>query len=131
MTGAAAEPGATIIYDGDCPFCSRYVQLVRLRESLGRVEMVNAREGGPEVAEVERAGLDLNEGMVLKLDGRLYHGDECMHMLALLSTPSGSFNRLNRALFRSAAAARLLYPALRAGRNTTLRLLGRSRLGSG
>ena len=117
-----------IVYDGQCPFCSRYVQLVRLRETLGQVQLVDARKGGPQVAEVRQAGLDLDEGMVLKLDGRLYHGADCINMLALLSTPSSGFNRLNAALFRSRTASRLLYPVLRTGRNAVLRLLGRSKL---
>lgn len=123
-----SEPKAWIIYDGQCPFCSRYVDLVRLRESLGRVELVDARHGGPIVDEVVSAGLDLDDGMVLKMGDRLYHGDECIHMLALLSTPSGAFNRVNGAIFRSRTASRLLYPFLRTGRNATLRLLGRSKM---
>jgi predicted DCC family thiol-disulfide oxidoreductase YuxK len=122
------EAEAWIVYDGQCPFCSRYVQLVRLRESLGRVQLVDARKGGPEVDEVRQAGLDLDEGMVLKLDGRLYHGADCIHMVALLSTPSSWFNRVNAAMFRSRTASRLLYPVLRTGRNTVLRILGRSKL---
>lgn len=124
----ASQPRAWIVYDGECPFCSRYVKLVRLRDSIGPVELVDARRGGPVVDEVVAAGLDLNEGMVLKLDGRLYHGDACINMLALLSTPSGAFNRFNAAVFGSRKAARALYPVLRAGRNATLRLLGRDRM---
>jgi predicted DCC family thiol-disulfide oxidoreductase YuxK len=123
-----SETDTWIVYDGQCPFCSRYVQLVRLRETLGQVKLVDARKGGPQVEEVRRAGLDLDEGMVLKLDGRLYHGAECIHMLALLSTGSSWFNRINAAMFRSRAASRLLYPVLRTGRNAVLRVLGRSKL---
>jgi predicted DCC family thiol-disulfide oxidoreductase YuxK len=125
------EAETWIVYDGQCPFCSRYVQLVRLRESLGRVQLVDARKGGPEVEEVRQAGLDLDEGMVLKLDGRLYHGADCIHMVALLSTPSSWFNRVNAVMFRSRTASRLLYPVLRTGRNTVLRMLGRSKLNPG
>ena len=128
MTPDTDEPGAWIVYDGQCPFCSRYVQLLRLRDSLGEVRLINARDGGPVVEEMQRAGVDLDEGMVLKLDGQLYHGHDCIHVLALLSTPSGPFNRINAALFRSPRAARLLYPILRAGRNGVLRLLGRSKI---
>jgi predicted DCC family thiol-disulfide oxidoreductase YuxK len=76
------KPVAAIVYDGQCPFCSRYVELVRLRESLGKVELIDARDGGPLVGAILVAGLDLDDGMVLKLDGRLYHGAECLHMLA-------------------------------------------------
>lgn len=121
---------AVLIYDGDCPFCSRYVRLVRLRDSLGGLALVNARDGGPIVEEVRAAGLDLDEGMVLRMDGRLYHGDACIHRLALMSSPSGGFNRLNRLIFSSPTASRLLYPVLRTGRNAALRLLGRRRMGA-
>jgi predicted DCC family thiol-disulfide oxidoreductase YuxK len=117
-----------IIYDGDCPFCSQYVRLVRLKKSLGDVDLVDARAGGPVVHEAIAAGFDLDDGMVLRMDGRFYHGDACIHRLALLSTPSNGFNRLNRLIFSSRAASRLLYPVLRLGRNTALRLLGRKRL---
>jgi predicted DCC family thiol-disulfide oxidoreductase YuxK len=126
---ARQEPIAWIVYDGDCPFCSAYVKLIRLRESLGRVELVNARDGGPLVAEALAAGADLDQGMALKLDGRFYFGDECVHRLALLSTPSGLFNRVNARVFRSRAASRTLYPVLRAGRNAALKLLGRRKFG--
>lgn len=124
----AETQGAAIIYDGDCPFCSRYVKLVRLREALGQVDLVNAREGGPLVDEVQRAGLDLDEGMVLKLGDRFYHGADCIHMLAVLGTSSGLFNRVTGTLFRSPVVARSLYPLLRAGRNATLALLGRRKM---
>jgi predicted DCC family thiol-disulfide oxidoreductase YuxK len=129
--GGEAQPGAWIVYDGDCPFCSRYVRLVRLREAVGPIRLVNARDGGPLVEEIRRAGLDLDEGMVLKLDGRLYAGAACVRRLALLSTPVGTFNRVNRAILSSATAARVLYPILRSGRNLALRLLGRSQIGHG
>lgn len=119
------EPAVSIVYDGACPFCSRFVRLLRLRDTLGRVELYDARDGGRIVDEILAAGLDMDEGMVLKMDGRLYHGEQCIHRLALLSTPSTRFNRLNRALFRSRTLSRLLYPILRAGRNAVLRLLGR------
>jgi predicted DCC family thiol-disulfide oxidoreductase YuxK len=118
----------TIVYDGDCPFCSHYVRLVRLKKSLGDIDLVDARAGGRIVDEIIAAGVNLDDGMVLKMDGRFYHGEACIHRLALLSTPSNGFNRLNRLIFSSRTASRLLYPALRLGRNTALRLLGRKRL---
>lgn len=120
-----AETGAALIYDGECPFCSAYTRFVRLRDAVGPVQLVDAREGGPLVDEVLGAGFDLDEGMVLKLGGRYYHGSDCIHMLGALSSGSSPFNRLNGWIFASPARARRLYPVLRAGRNTVLRLLGR------
>ncbi len=117
--------GITILYDGECPFCSAYIRLTRLRASVGPVRLVNARSDDPLVAEARIAGLDLNRGMVVKLDGQLHHGDAAMVLLATLSTGSGVVNSLMRWAFRTPNRARLLYPLLVTGRNLTLRLLGR------
>jgi predicted DCC family thiol-disulfide oxidoreductase YuxK len=121
---------AVIVYDGDCPFCSSYVHLLRLRESIGPVAVVNAREPSPAVDEVLSLGLDLDEGMALKYHGQWYHGDDCIHMLALLSSRSGVANRIMAWLFQSPRRAHVLYPWMRAGRNFTLRLLGRRPIAS-
>src|SRR2546423_970043 len=59
-----------IVYDGDCPFCSSYVALLRLREQYD-VHLVDARRQ-PAVA--ARYGLDLNEGMIVELEGTVHHG---------------------------------------------------------
>jgi hypothetical protein len=66
--------------------------------------------------------------MVLRVGGVYYHGSACMHMLALLSTRATLFNRINALIFCSQERARRLYPILRAGRNVTLKILGRSRI---
>lgn len=123
-----APEGPVIVYDGECPFCSAYVRLLRLRDAFGTVRLVNARSADPVVDAVRAAGLDLDAGMVLKLGGQLYSGDRCLHMLALMSTPSGIFNRLASAVFASPRLSRRLYPVLVAGRNATLRLLGRRKI---
>lgn len=131
MEKISESAGPVIVYDGECPFCAAYVRMTRLRDSAGPVRLVNARDGGPEVDEIRAAGFDLDRGMVVKLDGRHYHGDEAMTALALLTTPSGLFNRAMATLFRSPAVARVIYPPMVAGRNLTLRLLGRRKIGSG
>jgi predicted DCC family thiol-disulfide oxidoreductase YuxK len=117
-----------LLYDGDCPLCSQYVVHVRLKAAVGPVTLANAREHPALVEEVRRLGYNVDEGMVLKLNGRYYYGADCIHALALLTTSAGWFNRINSMAFRSRAFSRFAYPILRAGRNLTLKLLGRSRL---
>lgn len=126
---SSASTTGWILYDGDCPFCHNYVALLRLREAVGPLRIVNAREGGPEAEYARSAGLDLDEGMVLHLDGQLHHGADCMRVLAALSDPRGIIDRLLAWTFVSGRRARALYPLLRFGRNLTLRTLGRRRLG--
>ena len=120
-------PCIQIVYDGECPFCTAYVRLFRLRE-LAKVELINAREDNPVVREIIELGLDLDEGMVMKV-GDVYHfGDDVMHQLALLSGPQGFLRRFNYWVFSDARRSRLIYPWLRSCRNLTLRLLGRKKM---
>ncbi len=132
MPAAASNiEGAQIIYDGACPFCTRYVRLARLRDTVGPVLLSDARQGGAAVDEVRKAGLDLDQGMVLRYAGRFYHGADCLNMIALLSSRSDMINRLTSALFRHPALARVSYPVLRTLRNISLRLRGHQQIGDG
>lgn len=112
-----------VVYDGHCPFCARYVAYQRLRETLGNVALVDARQRPDLVRDFEQAGLPLDNGMALIMNGAVYYGADCMNRLALMSSRSGLFNKLNAAIFRSPSVSRVLYPALRGFRNLTLRVL--------
>lgn len=107
------------------------MRLTKLKQSIGPVRLINARDGGPEVTQVKAAGLDLDEGMVMSYNGKLYHGDECLNMMAMMSSDSGIFNRMAALLFRSPVVARASYPFLRCGRAITLRMLGRKKIDGG
>jgi predicted DCC family thiol-disulfide oxidoreductase YuxK len=125
-----SDPEAAIVYDGECPFCTRYVKLLRLREAIGPVALINAREGGPRVERLRNLGYNLDGGFVLEWEHRIYHGADAINRLALLSTRSNLFNKVNAFVFKSRTASRVLYPMLRTGRDLTLFLMGRSKLGS-
>jgi predicted DCC family thiol-disulfide oxidoreductase YuxK len=120
-----SDDAALIVYDGDCIFCQNYVRLVRLRDAVGKVELLDARSGDPRVARYWRDGYDLNQGMLFVYKGKVYHGSDAVHVLAGLSSPVSWFNRLNRAIFSSRAASTLLYPLLKAGRRITLLARGK------
>jgi len=117
-----------VVYDGQCPFCSRYVKMLRLRKAVGNVVLLDAREPHPVVNKLKDANIDLDEGMALVRGDEISYGDECIHKLALMSTSHDWFNKMNHLIFQSPTASRLLYPMLRAGRNTTLRILGRKKI---
>lgn len=117
-----------ILYDGECIFCQNYVRFFRLRDTIGAVDLIDARSDDPRVAKYWREGYDLNEGMIFVHKGRVYYGADAVHVLSTLSSGSGLFNRLNAAIFASPKVSRLLYPALKLGRRLTLRARGIERL---
>lgn len=84
-----------LVYDKQCPACDFYCNLARIRESVGRLVLVDARDGGPVMDEITAAGLDIDRGMVVKAGGTLYYGPDAIHVLALLGTNSGVFNRIS------------------------------------
>ena len=81
-----------LVYDMQCPLCDAYCKLVRLEPKAGQLGLVNARERSDVMEEITAAGLDIDQGMVLKTDGRIYYGAEAIHALSLISSRGGLFN---------------------------------------
>jgi hypothetical protein len=88
------------------------------------VELVDARKGGALMAEITAAGLDIDQGMVLKVGAALFYGADAIREATRRSRRRGPMATLNRVLFGHARVAGALYPLLRDVRNLLLRLLG-------
>ncbi|AQQ67429.1 hypothetical protein Mag101_07100 [Microbulbifer agarilyticus] len=117
-----------LLYDKQCPMCDYYCNLVRIREDLGNLTLIDAREDSELLGEVTRRGLDIDQGMVLQVGRQLYYGSDAIHMLSLLGGRSGFFNRVNYVIFRSNTVAHIVYPTLRFCRNLVLKALGISKI---
>lgn len=117
-----------LIYDKECPACHYYSQTVRIRQSVGILKIIDAREDSEVMKKITAQGLDIDQGMVLKMGDKLYYGTDAIHALALLSTKSGLFNKFNYWVFKSAAVSKLLYPLLRSCRNLLLKILGKTKI---
>ena len=117
-----------VVYDGDCPLCNSYVHMTRLSQAVGIPTLVNARERPELIKALAESGVNLDEGMAVYYQGRLYVGSEAVNLLALLTTPVDLANRVAAAVLGRPGLARALYPLLRAGRNLLLKLRNRPRL---
>ena len=120
-----------VVYDGDCPLCSSYIRMTRLSKAVGRPTLINARERPELVKALAKNGVNLDEGMAVYYQGRLYAGSDAVHLLALMTTPVDLANRLAAAVLGRQSLARGLYPFLRAGRNLLLKLKKRPQLTRG
>jgi predicted DCC family thiol-disulfide oxidoreductase YuxK len=99
-------PRLEVIYDGECPFCTSYVEYCRLKEAFPDVTLTNARDIPDRVAAFRADGMDVDQGMIVIYGDAVYFGDKAM---PALSVP--------------------VYVVLRTGRNLTLALLGRKKIG--
>lgn len=119
-----------MIYDGHCPLCATGARFAEVDASHGHLRCVDARIDLLTRRELQAAGLDIDQGVVLIKDGRYLQGAEAVHAMALAAPGHGVFNRCNRWLFGSAARARRVYPLFLSGRNLLLKLLGRQPIGA-
>ncbi|RZQ51661.1 hypothetical protein C1E23_18205 [Pseudoalteromonas phenolica] len=117
-----------LVYDKDCPACDNYCQVIRIRESIGELKIINARESSEVLEEITQLGLDIDQGMVLEMGGVIYYGADAIHALALISSRSGLFNKLNYLLFKSKRVSAVLYPVLRFFRNLLLKMLSKTKI---
>jgi predicted DCC family thiol-disulfide oxidoreductase YuxK len=113
-----------LVYDGECPVCKTYCKYIRIREAVGTLHLVDARQPSKLMDEITRLGLDIDQGMVLKFKDAIYYGPDAIHMLTLLSTPSGFFNRINYYVFSTKVGSKIFYPIGKAFRTLILKLLG-------
>ena len=123
-----AKEEILLVYDKQCPLCDNYCRMVRIRESVGELRLIDAREGGVVMDEITARGWDIDQGMVLKVGDQLYYGSDAIHALALISSRSGMFNRFNYWLFKSRTLSHVFYPVLRFFRNLLLKFLGRTKI---
>lgn len=118
----------TIYYDSECPFCQNYLKLIKLKENLGEVHLISLREKVAVAQSFKARGLDPDEGMIVQYEGREYYGSEAINFLAKHSSSENRFSILNKKLFSASGMARFFYPMMKAGRNLTLFLLGRTKI---
>ena len=117
-----------LVYDRECPACNAYCQVVRIRESVGELRIVDARENSEVMNEITSQGLDIDQGMVLKMGSQLYYGSDAVHTLALIGSRSGIFNRINYWIFKTQTFSSILYPMLRFIRSFLLKILGKTKI---
>lgn len=78
--------------------------------------------------EITRQGFDIDQGMVVKIDGTLHYGADAIHALAKTSSASGMFGWINRSVFASERRSKSLYPVFRSARNLLLKLLRKTKI---
>jgi len=117
-----------VLYDGACPACSRYVAATGLK-AQGGITLIDARTNPALVAEHAAAGRNIDDGMVVTVDGVTHFGADATCKLAEIGRPATIWQRFLLWFVGAAPWAKPLYPALSAGRRQLLRLLGRPLIG--
>lgn len=113
-----------LIYDDQCPVCRSYCRNVKLDKDSSHLNLIDARKNSPLMEEVNARGLDIDQGMVLKVGDALFYGSDAMHQVSLRAQNKGWTALVNRIFFRTRGLTHIFYPAGKTVRNFLLRLKG-------
>ena len=114
------------IYDGECPFCNHFAQLIELKSSLPGIEVLDGRKNLALLSQLYKQGFDLNQGAILINNGTIMHGPEAINWICSeLKEPSDSLLEILRIIFKSPKRTSFFFPILLWGRRLSLTLKGK------
>jgi predicted DCC family thiol-disulfide oxidoreductase YuxK len=123
MNTLKEKTGVWFVYDGECPICAHAAKALRIKHDYGGLHTLDARTCDPDplLEEINRRGLDLDEGMVIYANDTFYHGKQALTFMAQYGEAKNPFMAVFKSLFWSNTLAKLMYPWLRGTRNWLLR----------
>ena len=114
------------IYDGECPFCNHFAQLIELKSSLPELEILDGRKDLPLLTQLYKQGYDLNKGAILIRNEKIMHGADAINWICSeIKEPSDSILEVLRIIFTSNKRTNFLFPLLLWGRRLALTLKGK------
>ena len=110
------------IYDGQCPFCNYFAQLLELKSSIPDLQILDARDSPPEMPK----GYDMDQkGAILIKDGQFFYGASAINCICgEINDPSGPLIEALKVIFQSAERTNLIFPFLIWARRLMLILKG-------
>ena len=114
------------IYDGECPFCNHFAQLIELKSCLPEFQILDGRKNLALLTQLYNQGYDLNKGAILINNENIMHGADAINWIcSKVKEPSDSMLEFLRIIFTSNKRTKFLFPFLLWGRRLSLTLKGK------
>ena len=114
------------IYDGECPFCNHFAQLIELKSGLPEFEIIDGRKNLALLTQLYNQGYDLNKGAILIRNENIMHGADAINWICSeIKEPSDSLLEVLRIIFTSNRMTNFLFPFLLWGRRLSLTFKGK------
>ena len=103
----------TFIYDGECPFCNHFAELLEIKSKITNIKILDGRKNLTLINSVLDKGYDLDKGAILLKDNEIFHGAEAINTICKqINYPSSSLLLLLSRLFKSTNRTKVLFPLL-------------------
>ena len=111
----------TFIYDGECPFCNHFAELLEIKSKISNIKILDGRKNITLIESLLEKGYDLDKGAILLKDEDIFHGAEAINTICKqISNPSSSLLLLLSSIFKSNKRTRVIFPLLIRARRLAL-----------
>ncbi len=113
------------IYDGECPFCNHFAQLLEIKSSLPRMRIMDGRKNLSRLTTLLKEGYDLNNGAILIRENEILNGSNAVNFIcSQIKEPNDALLEVLRVIFESKKRSKLIFPVLLFARRILLSLKG-------
>ena len=103
----------TFIYDGECPFCNHFAELLEIKSRITNIKIIDGRKNLNLINSLLEKGYDLDKGAILMKDEEIFHGAYAINAICKeINNPSSNLLSLLSKLFKSSKRTKLLFPLL-------------------
>ena len=107
------DTNLTFIYDGECPFCNHFAELLELKSKIKKISILDGRKNPKIIKSLLEKGYDIDKGAILLKDDDIFHGAEAINKICnQINNPSGKLLKLLANIFKSNKRTNLLFPFL-------------------
>ena len=103
----------TFIYDGECPFCNHFAELLELKSKIKNLTILDGRKNPVLIKDLLLKGFDLDNGAILLNNENIFHGADAIHYICnLINEPSSKLLQILSSTFKSSERTRFIFPFL-------------------
>ena len=111
----------TFIYDGECPFCNHFAELLEIKSEITNIKILDGRKNLTLIKSLLEKGYDLDKGAILLKDEDIFHGADAINTICKqINNPSSSLLLLLSRVFKSNKRTNLIFPLLVRARRLAL-----------
>ena len=101
------------IYDGECPFCNHFAELLEIKSKITNIKILDGRKNLTLLKSLLERGYDLDKGAILMKDEEIFHGADAINTICKhINKPSSNLLLLLSGIFKSNKRTKLLFPLL-------------------
>ena len=111
----------TFIYDGECPFCNHFAELLEIKSKIKNIKILDGRKNLSIIKSLLDKGYDLDKGAILLKDDDIFHGANAINVICKeVNNPSSNLLKILSSVFNSKMRTKLLFPFLLRARRFAL-----------